>query len=141
MVNYWLCITNEKNWDVVKKRNIWGVPKRSWGFIEKVKPGDFLVFYVSPKRVSGIFKAISEPFVDDEAIFSAEGFSADERFSHRVRLEPIVIAKEFVNFSELIPKLEFIANKKRWSGYLRRAMIQIPKEDYDLIYGVLAKAK
>jgi predicted RNA-binding protein len=139
LVNYWLCITNEKNWEIIRKRNIWGVPKRSRGIIQKVKTGDLLIFYVAPKRVLGVFKAVSEPYVDEEAIFSSEGFRDDERFSHRVRLEPVVLAKEYVDFSSLIPRLGFIVNKKRWSGYLRRAMVQIPREDYDLLYEQLLK--
>ncbi len=139
LVNYWLCITNDKNWDVIRKRNVWGVPKRSRGIIRKVKIGDLLVFYVSPKRVAGVFKAVSEPYVDEEVIFSAEGFSSDERFSYRVRLEPVALAEEYIDFSPLIPKLSFIVNKKRWTGYLRRAMVQIPKGDYDLLYGQLLK--
>jgi len=139
LVNYWLCITSEKNWEIIRKRNVWGVPKRSWAIIQKVKIGDLLVFYVAPKRVGGIFKAVSEPYVDEEAIFSSEGFRDDERFSYRVRLEPVVLAKEYVDFSSLIPRLGFIVNKKRWSGYLRRAMVQIPKEDYDLLYEQLLK--
>jgi len=124
LVNYWLCITTEKNWEVVRKKNVWGVPKRSRGFIQKVKLDDLLIFYVTPKRIAGVFKAASEPFVDEEAIFSAEGFGGEERFSHRIRLEPIVLTKEYVDFSALIPRLSFIANKKRWSGYLRRVMVQ-----------------
>lgn len=139
LVNYWLCITNEKNWEIIRKRNVWGVPKRSRGIIQKVKTGDLLVFYVAPKRVAGVFKTVSEPYVDEEVIFSADGFSGNERFSYRVRLEPVVLAKEYVDFSSLIPRLSFIVNKKRWSGYLRRAMVQIPKEDYDLLYGQLLK--
>jgi predicted RNA-binding protein len=139
LVNYWLCITNEKNWEIIRKRNVWIVPKRSRGIIQKVKTGDLLAFYVAPKKVAGVFKTVSEPYVDEEVIFSADGFSGNERFSYRVRLEPVVLAKEYVDFSSLIPRLSFIVNKKRWSGYLRRAMVQIPKEDYDLLYGQLLK--
>jgi predicted RNA-binding protein len=103
LANYWLCITNEKNWEIIRKRNIWGVPKRSRGIIQKVKTGDLLIFYVAPKRVASVFKAVSEPYVDEEAIFNSKGFRDDERFSHRVRLEPVVLAKEYVDFSSLIP--------------------------------------
>lgn len=117
LVNYWLCITNEKNWEIIRKRNVWGVPKRSRGIIQKVKTGDLLVFYVAPKKVAGVFKTVSEPYVDEEVIFSADGFSGNERFSYRVRLEPVVLAKEYVDFSSLIPRLSFVVNKKRWSGY------------------------
>lgn len=125
----------------MKRRKVWGVPKRSKGFIERVKPGDLLVFYVSPKKISGIFKAISESFQSDEKIFSCEGLGKEEIFPYRVRLKPVIIAEEPVRFDGLIPKLRFIANKKYWTGHLRRAMIDIPKEDYDLIFRAISLEK
>jgi len=36
---YWLCITTEANWKVIKERNIWGVPGRHKNTIAKVEPG------------------------------------------------------------------------------------------------------
>jgi predicted RNA-binding protein len=39
-MNYWLCITNEENWKVIREKNIWGVPERHKNTIAKVKFGD-----------------------------------------------------------------------------------------------------
>jgi len=139
MVNYWLCVTNEENWKVVKERKVWGVPKRDRHQIERVKLGDFLVFYVMPQRVMGAFKAVSEPFESSERIFSWGEFGREESFPHRVKLEPVIIPEEPLQFKELIPKLKFITNKKMWSGHLRRAMRTIPKEDYDLIFSAISQ--
>ena len=36
MVNYWLCVTNEENWRVVKERKIWGVPREDYDLIFNV---------------------------------------------------------------------------------------------------------
>lgn len=137
MVNYWLCVTNETNWSIVREKKIWGIPKRYKWLIGRVGQGDFLVFYVSPKRITGIFKATSQPFQDEEKIFNSEGFDR-EVFPHRVRLEPVIIAKEAIPFDSLVPKLQFILSKKNWQGYLRRAMIAIPKEDYYLILDAIS---
>ena len=140
MVNYWLCITNSENWHIIKEKKIWGVPYRSRGLIQKVKLGDMLVFYVSPKRITGVFRAVSKPFEDRSKIFSCKEFGREEIFPFRVRLEPVIIAKEPLDFKELVPKLRFIKNKKRWSGHLRRAMVNIPKRDYKLIFDSLKGA-
>jgi predicted RNA-binding protein len=43
---YWLCITNEVNWNVIKSVNIWGVPDRHKNTIAKVKPGDKLLRFI-----------------------------------------------------------------------------------------------
>ena len=33
---YWLCVTNEDNWEVVREKRVWGVPERRSKIIEKV---------------------------------------------------------------------------------------------------------
>jgi len=78
-----------------------------------------------------VFEAVSEVFRDTTPIFKA--YKGAHSFPNRVRLKPIKIAEKLVIFKELVPKLSFIKNKQRWSGYLRRAMLEIPKEDYELI--------
>jgi len=142
MVNYWLCVTNEENWDIIRRKRIWGIPARYKWLISKVQKGDFFVFYVSPKKITGIFQAVSEPFKDYRRLFSYKGFKRKEIFPHRVKVKPLVIAKEPIQFDNLVRKLKFIINKDKWMGYIRRAMIPIPKEDYDLIFDVvLTKSK
>ncbi|WP_456321128.1 EVE domain-containing protein [Palaeococcus sp. (in: euryarchaeotes)] len=137
---YWLCITNRDNWEVVKKKNVWGVPKRHRNTIAKVKPGDKLVFYVKQERkdkqilepkIVGIFEVVSEPFTDSSKIFKSPPHS-NETYPLRVKIKPVKFGE--VEFKPLIPKLKFITNKKRWSGHLMgRAMRRIPEDDYKLI--------
>jgi predicted RNA-binding protein len=141
MMNYWLCVTNEENWKVVEERKVWGVPEGSRRLIEGVKPSDLLVFYVRPQRIMGIFKVASEPFESDERVFSWGEFGREETFPYRVKLKPVIIAKEPLQFKELIPMLKFIKNKKMWTGHLRRAMRIIPKEDYDLIFSAISRGE
>ncbi|MHA1581982.1 MAG: EVE domain-containing protein [Candidatus Baldrarchaeia archaeon] len=137
---YWLCVTSEDNWRVVRENNVWGVADRFKGAIQRVKPGDKLVFYVMqtkkdkeiiPSRIVGIFEAVSEPYRDSTKIFKAYG--TESTFPHRVELKPIKIFDRPLFFKELVPKLSFIKNKQRWSGSLRRAMVEIPEKDYKLI--------
>ena len=134
---YWLCVTTEANWNVVKEKNVWGVGERFKSAIQKVKPGDKLIFYVMqtkknkdviPSRITGIFEAISEPYKDSTKIFKPYG--TEQTFPYRVKLKPIKIFEKPITFKELVPKLSFIKNKQRWSGALRRAMVEIPEKDY-----------
>ncbi|MEM4521169.1 MAG: EVE domain-containing protein [Candidatus Bathyarchaeia archaeon] len=134
MVNYWLCVTNEENWNVIKERNIWGVPeKRGRRLIEDVRPGDLLVFYVIPKRIGGIFRAVSEPFESRERVFSCLEFGRDEIFPYRVKIEPSIIPKEPLPFEGVIERLSFTSKVRRWSLLLRRAMFRISPEDFAVI--------
>ena len=134
---YWLCVTTEANWNVVKEKNVWGVGERFKSAIQRVKPGDKLIFYVMqtrknkdviPSRITGIFEAISEPYKDSTKIFKPYG--TEQTFPYRVKLKPIKIFEKPITFKELVPKLSFIKNKQRWSGALRRAMVEIPEKDY-----------
>jgi len=133
-VNYWLCVTNEENWKVVKERKVWGVPaKRGKRQIESVKPSDYLVFYVKPKRIGGIFQAASEPFESNEKIFSWVEFGTEEIFPHRIKLEPMTVPKEPVPIEALVSKMSFARGRKRWSVFLRRAMVKISAKDFELV--------
>ncbi len=48
---YWLCITNEENWQIIKKNNIWGVAERHKNTISKVKKGDRCLIYVKQEKI------------------------------------------------------------------------------------------
>lgn len=137
MVNYWLCVTNEDNWNVVKTHKIWGVPeKRGKRQIEGVRSGDYLVFYVVPKRVGGIFKVVSEPFESWEKVFSWADFGR-EVFPYRVKLRQIVVAGEPVSFDKVVGKLSFTKGRRRWSVMLRRAMFRISERDFEVFRDLL----
>jgi predicted RNA-binding protein len=137
MVNYWLCVTSEENWNVIKDKKVWGVSERNHLKIERTKPGDFFVFYVKRKKIGGIFKVIDKPFKDNKNIFDSTGLSEKERFPYRVKLDTVVVSKKLVEIGELIGKLDFIINKKRWQGYFRRAMQLIPEGDFLKILSVV----
>ena len=137
MPRYWLCVTNEENWRVVKERLIWGVSDRYKNAMGRVEPGDVLIFYVKPKRLGGAFKAASEPFTEKKPVFSSEGFPRAELFPHRVRLEPLIVPEEPVPIADIIPELGFVKNKEKWTGHFRRAMREIPGEDAETLMLVL----
>ena len=141
---YWLCITNEDNWKVIKQKNIWGVQEKHRNTIAKVKPGDKLLIYVKQERdkdevkeprIVAVYEAASEVFRDSSRIFKSPKGMGNETFPLRIKLKPVKIFDKPVEFKPLIPRLKFITNKKKWSGHLMgKAMREIPEEDYRLIY-------
>ncbi|MEM3451918.1 MAG: EVE domain-containing protein [Nitrososphaerales archaeon] len=135
-VNFWLCITNEKNWEVIKERNVWGVSIRHKSKMMMVKVEDLMVFYVKPLRLGGAFRVSSQPYEDFEEIFSSLGFPKNERFPYRVKLEPVLIPKSLVDLRPLIPKLQFTTpkEKRNWGGRLfGKTMISISPKDYEIM--------
>lgn len=139
----WLAISNRENSDVVIKKNVWGVPKRYINQIEKTNPGDTFLIYVGqivekdtvlPPAITGEFEIASPVYEDNSRIFTSPPKLGDEIFHLRIKLKPIKIFKDPVEFKPLIPRLQFITNKKQWSGHIRgQAMRTIPDEDYQLI--------
>ncbi|WAI02306.1 EVE domain-containing protein [Methanogenium organophilum] len=87
-----------------------------------------------PPAITGCFEIVSDVFEDETKIFTAQPKLGYEVFPLRIRLKPIKIFDEPVNFKPLLPDLSFITNKKQWSGHIRgQAMRTIPEEDYELI--------
>lgn len=137
-MKHWLCVTNEDNWKIIKKKRIWGVPKRRKRTIIQVKLGDHLIFYIKHGKIGGIFKAISEPFESKEKIFKP---IKKEIFPNRIKLEKVLIPKMRVDFKKLIPRLSFIRNKISWGFYMWSAIRMISKEDYKTIKSALLEAE
>jgi predicted RNA-binding protein len=139
-MKYWLCVTNQENWEVIKERNIWGVEERHRNTISKVKLGDRLLIYVMgtkkddeslPPRIVAAYEAVSEVFIDSSRIFKGKVYPL------RIRLRPIAVFSKPLDFKELVPKLNFIKNKRIWVGHIRgKAMREIPKGDFETVLEV-----
>ena len=137
----WIASGNRENWEVVKKHNIWGVPKRSKGLHSRVKVGDTILIYarsethakeVFPSVIMGEYK-VTELYEDTTPLFTAPVQMGNEVFPYRFRLNPVKLFKEPVELKPLIPGLGFVTNKTMWSGHFRTAMREIPEEDYLVI--------
>ncbi|MEG9194153.1 MAG: EVE domain-containing protein [Candidatus Methanoglobus sp.] len=136
-MKYWLCVTNQENWEVIKEKNIWGVEERHRNAISKVKPEDRLLIYVMgtkkenetlPPRIVAAYEAVSEVFTDPSRRFKRKLYPL------RVRLRPIAVFSKPLDFRELVPKLGFIKNKRMWVGHIRgKAMREIPKGDFETV--------
>jgi len=145
-MSYWLCITTEENWNVIKQKNVWGVPERHKNTIARVKPGDKLLIYLKQERdkdriveprIVAVYEAVSEVFKDSSKIFKTPPGMSNEVFPLRIKLKPVRIFEKPVDFKSLIPKLKFITNKQKWTGHLMgKAMREIPEDDYELIMSV-----
>nr|WP_236609723.1 EVE domain-containing protein [Archaeoglobus sulfaticallidus] len=102
----------------------------------KVKPGDKLLIYLKQERdkdkvveprIVAVYEAVSEVFKDSKKIFKTPEGMGNESFPLRIKLKPVKIFDEPVEFKPLIPKLKFIKNKQKWTGHLMgKAIREIP---------------
>jgi predicted RNA-binding protein len=95
---------------------------------------------IKESRIAGIFEAVSTVYTDNKKIFQVPIGMGNETFPLRIKVKPVQIFKNRVEFKPLIPMLKFITNKKKWSGHLMgKAMRSIPQEDFELIGRMMEK--
>ena len=141
-MTHWIASSNRDNAKILDQKHIWGVPKRNKTLMQRVKPGDTILVYVRQEKdgdtiltsaITGAYEVVSEPYEDHSRLFVTPPQMGDEVFPFRMRVKPVAVFAEPLEFKPLIPDLKFITNKKMWSGHLRIAMREIPEEDCRLI--------
>jgi predicted RNA-binding protein len=140
MANYWFCVVNEDNWEIIRRKNLWGVSEGNRKRLESTQIGDLLVFYVKRYRLGGSFRIVSKPFTSHGKVFIPAKSAPEEVFPYRVKLRPEVIPAKPKDFMKIIPKLNFIGNKKQWKAYLQKAMRQIGENSFNTLNAELRAA-
>ena len=70
--SYWLDLFTGATWDEFRKAgsNISGFRKSRWKSVQKIKPGDYLLCYLTGvSRFTGALEVTSKPFQDDSPIW------------------------------------------------------------------------
>ena len=141
-MTHWIASSNRENAKILDKKHIWGVPKRNKTLMSRVKPGDTILVYVRQEKegdailhsaITGAYEVTAEPYEDHSRLFTTPPHMGDEVFPYRMKVRPVAVFAEPLEFKPLIGDLKFITNKTMWSGHLRIAMREIPEEDYRLI--------
>jgi len=130
-MNYWICILNRENFDIMIQKQIWGVSERYKNLLSKVKVGDRLIFYITKESVfGGVSEVASDIFIDEENIFLPIPKDRNQKFPFRIKIKPVNLFKKMIPIEPLIPKLDFIKNKKRYQvHFMGKAMVPIGEKD------------
>lgn len=75
---YWLNLFTVETWKEFQDHggNVSGFNEKRWSTVRRIKPGDYLLCYLT--RVSrwvGLLEVVGEPFFDEEPIWSSQGLS------------------------------------------------------------------
>jgi len=131
MTGYWLCVTNEENWEIIKREKTWGVSEKNLKLLSRTDVGDLLIFYVKPKKLAGIFKIASSPFKSEEKLFASDE-PCGETYPHRVKIEPEVIPSQPKDFEAVVASsLRFGGGSGLWRNMIRRAMQRLSSYHYE----------
>lgn len=146
-MEFWLAIINRDNCGVMKKNNICAVAKRHVNSIQRLKMGDKILVYVGreitenkeikPSQIVGAYEVTSKVYEDDSPIFTPTKSQVNELFPFRVRIKPIKIFSNPVDFKENVENFEFITNKKNYASHLQgRSIRSIPEADFNFVMSI-----
>ncbi|HEY81668.1 MAG TPA: EVE domain-containing protein [Dehalococcoidia bacterium] len=144
MPKYWLISTTPENFEIDRQNNfaIQGFHRRIRRLVEKVKPGDKFVIYVTRlQKIGAICVATSPPYFDDKnKIWSEE----DEIWPYRFETHPLLTLseEELLDVKKIVSSLSFITAKQKatnWGLAFHQSLRTIPEEDFDLIESEMRK--
>jgi len=129
---YWIVTVSKEH---VLKGVEWGIMQICHGKkapLKRIKKGDFVIFYSSKNSMEDKtpyqkFTAIAH--TNDDIIYT---YKMSENFEPYRRKVTFLITKE-TEIRPLIDDLEFIQNKKRWGYPFRYGIVEISKNDFNLI--------
>lgn len=127
MTKYWLCLTNDKNWSLIKHKEVYGFDKKHKHCKKLLNVGDILVFYIIPKRIGGIFRVKSKN-VGKKIRF------LERDYSYQIKIKKEKVLSKLINIDR-IPHLKreisiFKNARSIGSALFGRAIIQLIEEDY-----------
>lgn len=132
MSNCWFFITDEKNWDIIKEHKIYAVKERYLNRFNEVHVGDWVVVYITRRRIGGIFTVESKEETN-KVLFG------DREYKYKINLKKRIVSKSPLEVSDmLIKNISIFKNTNKWGTVLMgRAIIKIKKSDIDYINKLL----
>lgn len=141
---YWIVVIGEDEWEVIRKKNVYGVPEtsRTRSPRKLIKPGDIIIFYVKVKgsrylggKFVGAFKVVSNWYRESKPLWPSEVREGKVEYPWRIKLKPIKLG--IADFKELISKLVFVEKKEKahiyFAGTLANFGRPIPERDARII--------
>jgi len=127
MTKYWLCLTNDKNWSIIKNKEVYAFNKKYKYCKKLVSIGDLMVFYIVPKRIGGIFKVTSKKVNKKIRFLGGE-------YPYQLKIKKEKMPSKPINIDS-IPKLKqkisiFRKVRSIGSALFGRAIINLTEEDY-----------
>lgn len=128
MVKYWLALTDDENWESVRKNNIYAV--KSENQYNNLKQGDYLVIYLIPKRICAIYKIKSMPS-KKKVKFNQKEFKYYFDLTQKLTLKEPLEINNWSSGKNIPENLSIFKGTVRWGTVLMgRSIINITQSDY-----------
>ncbi len=117
------------------KRKIWLVNSKNPN-VKRLNEGDEVIFYLGGKQggrgFAGIGVLTSKPCALSGSNYAKYG-SPSSRFDKVVELRDLRLWKKVKPVAKIVPRLNFIKNKRSWGAYLQGGIVRISKQDFELL--------
>lgn len=140
-MQYWLVITSPENFK--RDREVLGFKYQ--GFtqrfrkqVQKMQPGDRIVYYIMGLHKFGATVTITGTYFEDNKRIWTD---KDEVWPSRCPSKPDIVLEddELLDAKKLIDDLSFIENKAKWGVYFQGSLRMIPENDFKLIESEIKK--
>lgn len=137
-LNYWLIALPRERLEFCIKVGIFGLNRKY--ILPKVSVGDQIVCYATKDRkIIATGDITVEYYIDDEPVFNNKAiFPTGDVYVDRIRFHAKHLNPE-VDLIQVIDRMSFIKSLANWQIHFRSAIVQISKQDWELINS-LAKA-
>ncbi len=140
-MNYWMVVTSADNFRHDRehlKFAMQGLPLRLKRSVQKMQPGDRVVYYIMVLQKFGATATITGDYVED----STKLWTDDDEFwpaRRPSKADLILEDDELIDAKKLVPNLTFIDKKKFWGVYFQGGLRTIPEDDFRLIESEMRK--
>lgn len=141
----WMIVSSPANYERTQKLRFTqqGVKSHYLRYVEKMAPGDGVVWYVTRIGTFAATAEIASPYFESKRrIWVSEG--APDTYPWRVKVKNAraVAAEAGVRAATLVPKLRFVKKwpKAHWRLAFQGMLHELPASDFTLIDRALAKA-
>ncbi len=118
---YWLDLFSYSTWVQFQEASceISGFRERRWKMVQKMRPGDYLLCYLTGvSRWIGLLEVVSEPFFDRNPLWIEDDFPARVKVKPLVSLTPETAVPVF-ELREKLSVFKNLNNPNAWTGYFR----------------------
>lgn len=141
---YWIKLYKKVTWQEFlnnARGEISGWSKSRWRSVQQVKPGDYLICYLTgDKRLIGILEVVSEAFIDTTPIWKNEVFPC------RLKVKPVILLTPetgipIEHLRDQLTIFEPRENPRAWIGHVRQSPAKWKTSDGEVIVAALKEAQ
>lgn len=137
--NYWLDLFTGTTWNEFLEAGgeVSGFKERQWNTVKKIKPGDYLLCYLTGiSRWIGILEVTSKPYKDDSKIWSFNSFPCRMNVKKIVELSPET-AVPIKDLKDKLSIFEDLKSPNAWTSHLRRSPSKWKVGDGEIVVNVI----